>query len=98
VLLLVAQLRQMQVGRHGITMQLLCNFKWHLTCAVTHHFGLAPSAECRVYCCHCCAGFSLSRALQIGLPAHVAAIEEVSEYASKVSMLNMHPVDRPTSC
>jgi hypothetical protein len=34
---------------------------------------------------HCCAGFSLSRALQIGLPAHVAAIEEVSEYASKVS-------------
>uniref|UniRef100_A0A383V949 AAA+ ATPase domain-containing protein n=1 Tax=Tetradesmus obliquus TaxID=3088 RepID=A0A383V949_TETOB len=29
------------------------------------------------------AGFSLSRALQIGLPAHVASIEEVSEYASK---------------
>lgn len=31
-----------------------------------------------------CAAFSLSRALQLGLPAHVAAIEEVSEYASKV--------------
>lgn len=31
------------------------------------------------------AGFSLSRALQIGLPAQVAAIEEVSDYASKVS-------------
>lgn len=36
-------------------------------------------------CCCCCAtGFSLSRALQLGLPDHVAAIEEVSEYASKV--------------
>ncbi|KAG1667278.1 hypothetical protein FOA52_012567 [Chlamydomonas sp. UWO 241] len=29
------------------------------------------------------AGFSLSRALQLGLPAHMAAIEEVSEFASK---------------
>jgi hypothetical protein len=33
----------------------------------------------------CAAAFSLSRALQLGLPAHVAAIEEVSEYASKVN-------------
>jgi hypothetical protein len=30
------------------------------------------------------AAFSLSRALQLGLPAHLSAIEEVSEYASKV--------------
>lgn len=30
------------------------------------------------------AAFSLNRALQINLPAYVAAIEEVSEYASKV--------------
>ncbi|GLI63290.1 hypothetical protein VaNZ11_006196 [Volvox africanus] len=29
------------------------------------------------------AGFSLSRALQLGLPKHLAAIEEVAEYASK---------------
>ncbi|KAF6265404.1 dynein heavy chain 6 [Scenedesmus sp. NREL 46B-D3] len=29
------------------------------------------------------AGFSLSRALQIGLPAHLDALEEVSEHASK---------------
>jgi len=33
------------------------------------------------------AGFSLSRALQLDLPAHIAAIEEVSEYASKVKTI-----------
>jgi hypothetical protein len=31
-----------------------------------------------------CAGFSLNRALQLGLPQHLPVIEEVSEYASKV--------------
>ncbi len=29
------------------------------------------------------AGFSVSRALQLGLPKHLPAIEEVAEYASK---------------
>lgn len=41
------------------------------------------------------AGFSLSRALQLGLPALVAGIEEVSEYASKVraeiDSMQVHP-------
>lgn len=38
--------------------------------------------------CFVCAAFSLSCALQLGLPVHVAAIEEVSEYASKVRGLD----------
>jgi hypothetical protein len=42
--------------------------------------------RCLVRAVHSYAGFSLSRALQIGLPAHVASIGEVSEYASKVSI------------
>jgi dynein heavy chain len=38
-------------------------------------------------------GFSLSRALQLGLPSFMGAIEEVSEYASKVRLCGglLHP-------
>lgn len=40
--------------------------------------------DCHLCCCHWPpAGFSVSRALQLGLPKFLAELEEVSEYASK---------------
>jgi hypothetical protein len=44
------------------------------------------------------AAFSLSRALQLGLPSHVAAIEEVSEYASKVCRFAFQTQQQANMC
>jgi hypothetical protein len=38
------------------------------------------------------AGFSVTRALQLELPKYLHAIEEVSEYASKVRRCRLKPV------
>lgn len=84
VLLLPMYVMLANVSKFANPNQHSCRPCTKLMCCTHPSLPLPLLSALRLLCLFAHAAFSLSRALQLGLPAHVAAIEEVSEYASKV--------------